>query len=288
MDRELAKYEGQYDCILFFGAMSAPGYHLNTKMFVFTDSCRWLSSRNKHDESCHFRSEREAQEWLKLEGDVYRSASRVFVGSQFVRGAIVDNYAIDSKRVVVSHFGAGFGFGDSYEKSFDGQTILYVGKGDFEKKGGVVLLKAFELIRRQVPEAQLHIVGQEHLPQMPGLTNHGFVGDRTTLVNLMRKAHVLTLPSLVDRFGIVLLEAMAAATPCVSSDYGAMPEIVGDAGLVAPCNDEAALATAIVTILKDADLARRMGERGRDRYLQTYHWDAVWNTVRSEIRSAMT
>lgn len=287
LDRELAKYEGKYDCILFFGAMSAPGYHLNKKMFVFTDSCRWLSSRNQYDESCHFRSEHEEKEWLQLEGNVYRSASRVFVGSDFVKNAIVDAYSVPSKRVIVAGLGAGIGFGEHYEKHFDGRTILYIGKGDFEKKGGLILLKAFEQVRRALPDTVLHVVGQERLPVLEGVISHGFVRDRDRIVALMRSAHVFTLPSLVDRNPITILEAMATATPCVASDYGAMPEIVGDAGLIAPCGDHEKLAESLIKLLTNTPLATRLGVNGRQRFEKKYNWDSIWKTMRSELLAGL-
>jgi starch synthase len=284
---QLQALEGQYDAILFLGAMFAPGAGHDKPLFLFTDSCRWLSSNNVHDEISHFDSPRDQAEWFALEGQVYRSAARVFVGSHFVRNAMIAHYGVSPEKVVVSGFGAGLGFGEPYEKTFDGKTILYIGKGDFEKKGGTLLMRAFEKVRRELPEAQLHIVGQDRLPAAEGVVNHGFVGERQRLVELMRMAHVFALPSLVDRFGIALVEAMAASTPCVTSDYGAMPEVVDDAGIIAPCNDVDALAAALLKLLRDKELARRLGERGRRRFAQIYNWESVWQVIRREMREVL-
>ncbi len=283
----LEPLQGQYDVILFFGAMFSPGMAIDKPMFLFTDSCRWLSSRNVHDSISHFANARHEAEWLALEGELYRKALRVFVGSDFVRDALVDHYKVAPERAVTSGFGAGTGFGDPYEKQFDGRTILYIGKGDFEKKGGTLLMKAFEQVRRVVPQAELHVVGQDRLPTADGVVNHGFVRDRGKLVELMRKAHVFSLPSLVDRNPISILDAMASATPSVASDYGAMPEMVGDAGLIAPCNDVDALAAALIRILQDGELARRMGERGHRRFEETFNWESVWKIIEREIRTAL-
>jgi len=285
--RLLAEYEGRYDVILFMGAMYAPGMHLTKPTFLFTDSCRRLSSSNPYDEISHFRDAREEAEWLGLERGLYRSARRIFTGSEFVRQSITGYYGVPPGNVIAAGFGAGIGFGEPYEKSFDGRTILYIGKGDFEKKGGTLLLQAFERVRREIPEAVLHVVGQDRLPSVPGVVNHGFVRDRQRLVELMRSAHVFALPSLVDRFGIALVEAMASSTPCVTSDYGAMPEVVGDAGLVAPCNDVDALAAALLTILRDEALARQLGAAGRQRFEQKYNWDSIWHVIRDEMRAAL-
>lgn len=285
--RQLKVLEGEYDVILFFGAMYSPGTSHGKPLFIFTDSCRWLSSRNVHDEISHFHNARDESEWFALEGQVYKSASRIFVGSDFVREALISHYGISSGQAVTSGFGAGPAFGEPYEKAFDGKTILYIGKGDFEKKGGVVLMKAFEKVRKVLPNAELHIVGQDRLPVTEGVVNHGFVRDHERLGSLMRSAHVLTLPSLVDRFGIALVEAMAASTPCIASDYGALPRIVGDAGIIAPCNDVDALAGALLKILLDKELARTLGERGRLRFKEIYNWDSVWQVIRREMREVL-
>lgn len=283
----LAPLRGQYDVILFFGAMFAPGTVIDKPIFLFTDSCRWLSSRNLYDSISHFANATHEAEWLALEGALYRKAMRVFTGSDFVRNALIERYDVAPDRVVRSGFGAGLAFGAPYTKQFDGRTILYIGKGDFEKKGGTLLMSAFEQVREVLPKAELHIVGQDRLPQVAGVISHGFVRDRNKLVELMRSAHVLALPSLVDRFGIALVEAMASSTPCVASDYGALPEIVGDAGIIAPCNDVDALATALIRILQDVDYARQLGERGRERYEETFNWDSVWKVIEREIRTAL-
>jgi mannosyltransferase len=66
-----------------------------------------------------------------------------------------------------------------------------------------------------------------------------------------------------------------------------MPEMVGDAGIVAPCGDVEALAAALVRILRDADLARAMGERGRLRFERRFNWDSVWQIIQREIRGAL-
>ncbi len=286
--KSLQSLQGQYDFILHFGAMSALGIRQTVPLFLITDSCRLLSSRNSHDEVSHFPNEQEKAEWIALEGDFYRSAMRIFVGSSFVERALVDEYRVASQRVVVSGFGAGPKANEPYEKRFDGKTLLYIGKGDFEKKGGIVLLDAFQLLRKRIPQATLHIVGQDDLPVIDGVVNHGFVRDRTVIRDLMRAAHLFVLPSLVDRNPITILEAMASATPCICSDYGAMPELVGDAGVVVASGDVNGLAAAMSTVLEDPVLSEQLGANGRRRYAQKYDWDVVWKLMRSQIDQGLT
>jgi glycosyltransferase involved in cell wall biosynthesis len=285
--RYLERRIGQYDFIINFGAMDSPGTPPVRPLIIVTDSTRKLSSANSDDVVSHFDTEEERAQFFALEGMVYRRASRIFVGSEFVRSSLINDYGVDSSRVIACGFGAGLGYGAEYQKSFDGRTVLFIGKGDFEKKGGHTLLEAFKRVRAAIPSAELGVVGQEHLPAQPGVTNHGFIRDRSRLVQLMQQAHVFTLPSLVDRNPITVLEAMAAATPCVTSDYGAIPELVGDAGIVVPRNDPEALGRALIQLLTDASEARQLGENGRRRFTARYNWDVIWQTMRAEISRAL-
>lgn len=286
-ERMLEGLRGQHDLIFFSGAMFAPKAAVDVPLFLFADFCRALSSRNPHDPISHFHSAADREQWLKSEGDLYRSAARIFVGSEFVRRALIEHYRVKADHVVVSGFGAGLGFGEPYEKTFDGRSILYIGKGDFEAKGGALLLEAFAQIRHEIPDAVLHIVGQDRLPAAPGVIDHGFVRERQRIVALMRSAHVFVLPSLVDRNPISVLEAMAAATPCVVSDYGAIPELVGDGGVTVGCGDRQGLVRAVVDVLRDRALAVRLGAAGRRRYEERYNWDRVWEIMHREINAAV-
>ncbi len=280
-------HAGQFDIILHFGAVNAPSFQIDRPMFIFTDSTRGLSSRNEYDEVSHFLDSDEQREWLGLEGSVYRVATRIFVGSQFVKNSLVTDYGVAEERVFPTGFGAGLGHAGIYEKHFDRRSVLFIGKGDFEKKGGTLLMEAFKQVRERVPDATLHLVGQDRVPEMPSVVNHGFVADRARLRELMKSAHVFVLPSLTERFGIALIEAMAASTPVIASDYGALPEIVGDSGMVVRRNDPDGLAQAIVRLLTDTALAKQFGENGRRRFEQKYNWDSVWAQMKTEIYRAV-
>ncbi|MEN8151663.1 MAG: glycosyltransferase family 1 protein [Planctomycetota bacterium] len=75
-------------------------------------------------------------------------------------------------------------------------------------------------------------------------------------------ATALVMPSRWEGFGLPVLEAFAAGTPVIASDAGALPEVAGDAALLAPPEDEAAWADALVRVAEDDDLADRLSERG--------------------------
>jgi glycosyltransferase involved in cell wall biosynthesis len=91
---------------------------------------------------------------------------------------------------------------------------------------------------------------------------------------LYAAADCFVCPSRYEGFGLPVVEAMAAGTPAVVSDGGALPEIAGDAAPVFPAGDAGALAAAIEQVLTDARFAARLIERGRHR-AEACRWERV-------------
>ncbi len=153
-------------------------------------------------------------------------------------------------------------------------VIGFVGQLD-ERKGLEWLLPAFRETWRQFPAARLALVGEG--PLRPWIEtfcreNHltgavhlaGFVAG---VEEVMRDIDVLVLPSLWEGFGIVLIEAMAAGKPCITTAVSSMPEIVvhGVTGYVVPVRDAQALGNALCELLNDPGRAAAMGRAGRQR-----------------------
>jgi len=87
----------------------------------------------------------------------------------------------------------------------------------------------------------------------------------------------LVLPSLWEGFGIVLIEAMAAGKPVITTHVSSMPEIVqhNESGLVVPVQDATALANAFATLLQNPRQATQWGENGRQRVLKMFTIDRM-------------
>src|SRR5207245_1339085 len=91
----------------------------------------------------------------------------------------------------------------------------------------------------------------------------------------LERMTVLVLPSLTtptwkEQFGHVLIEAMASGVPVVGSDSGAIPEVIGEAGLVVPEGDVRALAEAVHRLISTPGLRTNVASRGRLRVLAEY------------------
>ena len=145
-------------------------------------------------------------------------------------------------------------------------TALRLIKG----KSPELLISAFAGVLSVVPDAKLVIAGsgqeEDNLSrQIKGLniTNSVFmVGKlrKEKVAQLMAAADVFALPSKMESFGLTLLEASAAGLPVVCSNAGGIPEVFQDGfnGLLYPPGDDDAMAKAIIRLLQDRELAKKI------------------------------
>lgn len=219
---------------------------------------------------------------LDYETTLYEKMDRIFPMSRWLADSFIQDFGVRADKVVP--VGAGINLPYIKEvanKSYDSPKILFVGK-NFERKGGRQLLQAFEIVRKEVKDATLTIIGPT-LDQLPdGVTCHRFVSKYTKegidfLLSEYSSASIFVMPSLYEPFGIVFAEAMAHKLPCIGTNICAMPEIIDDriTGYVVPPNNSQVLAKRMIELLKDHKLCREMGEKGYLKYQNHYTWDIV-------------
>ena len=145
----------------------------------------------------------------------------------------------------------------------DGPLVLYAGKLSLGK-GTSVLFEAIPAIAAAAPGAHFAFAGKGELepPRRPDVHVLGVV-EQGALFALYRAASVVVVPSVwPEPLSRVLLEAMQAGRPVVATAVGGTPEVVEDrvSGLLIPKNDAPALAQAVTALLRDPDLAERLGK----------------------------
>ncbi len=101
------------------------------------------------------------------------------------------------------------------------------------------------------------------------------------------RATLAVVPSLYEGFGFPAGEAMACKTPVVSTTGGALPEVVGDAGILVPPGDSRALADGIVSLLDDPERRNRLGEEGFRRVHEHFTWERAAERMVQVYREAM-
>lgn len=165
-------------------------------------------------------------------------------------------------------------------------TIGYIGRL-VEEKGVEILVEAAAGL---AGDWRLHLVGSGPLrDKLTQIARQAGIADRLTIVDWVPSTEmpaqyhnmdVLVLPSLTrpnwkEQFGRVLVEAMMSGVPIIGSNSGAIPGVVGDAGLIVPEGDIPALRDALHRLRKDTDLRQHYASNGRHRALLHFSHERI-------------
>lgn len=229
----------------------------------------------------------EAKRDARIRFAIRETDAFVFWSSIFAQQAREDHPDIPEHKIHVMHPGIDLKKWPLREPKQPDERfkILFVG-GDLMRKGADTLIDAFETYLSDTCE--LHIATQAaYLPpairqRVEALPHAHLHLDYTTgsdpLRALFREADVFAMPTNKDAAPFVALESMATGLPIVISPIGGIPEIVmnGEAGLLVPPKDPAALAAAIKRLRDSPELREKFTRQGRAHVEENY--DANRNT----------
>ena len=283
VSRALTARSVRYDAVIQVGATftvgSAP--RRGAPYLLYCDSNLAYSRRGAPYSAASRLSDREFESALKRERDIYDAADRIWVMSDALAQSFRVDFAQPAEKIMTIY--AGMNNPPSPVSATRGSPrILFIGK-DHERKGSGALLRAFELVRRAIPVAELHMVGRPSVASdPPGVVSYGVVSratedGRTLLDELFAGASIFCMPSHYEPFGIAFVEAMSAGLACVGTAGWAMPEIIedGTTGWLVADGAVDDLAHVLIAGLCDPSLCAQMGARGRERALARFTWERV-------------
>jgi glycosyltransferase involved in cell wall biosynthesis len=223
----------------------------------------------------------QAKGWLNRR--CFARARHLVTWSAWAKASLTDEYGVPPEKVTVIPPGVETCVEAPRRGAAGGPVrLLFVG-GDFARKGGAVLLDAFQRVRaaagRGPRDLELHLVTGAVVPPEPGLVVHnGLSPNSPQLKALYQSADIFCLPTEADCLPVALAEAGAYGLPLVSTRVAAIPELVkeGETGLLVPPGDAEALAGALEALIGDVPLRRRLGEGARQ--VVRARFDAETNT----------
>ena len=289
VQRALAERAAPFDVVMQVQTLCAPGFDRGGVPYVlYTDNTMALTRR--HYPAWAPLSDGAAARWMSYEAEVCRAAAAVFTFSEFARRSIIEDYGDSPERVVSVVAGANQMLESLGEKDYAAPRALFVGR-DFERKGGPVLLDAWQSVRAHVPEAELTIAGPAQAPSgalPPGVAWVGVV-DRAALDELYRSASVFVLPSLFDPCPNVFREAMGYGVPCIGTRCCAIPEIIDDGvtGRVVPVGQSEPLAAALAEMLSLPQETAAMGAAAYASVLQGGRWSDVADRIAAHLEKEL-
>lgn len=200
---------------------------------------------------------------------VFNAATVLVTWSDWARASLVDDYGVDSSKIHVLAPGAAhayFAIGERRQAtaSTERVKVLFVG-GDFERKGGPLLLDAMRDLLRT--ECELHLVTSARVtPRANVYVHRGLSANDPELLQLFAQADLFVLPSHAECLAVVLMEATAASLPIITTDVGALGEAVEPrrSGLILPAGDGAALRQALEILSSDPALRLQLGRAGHE------------------------
>ena len=266
-------HTGTYDLPL-------PGVSRGIRHFLFCDSTWDLWQRASSNTGVY--SDKLRADAERLERMSYQQMSHIFPISEYVRQNLMAHYQIPSERITV--VGTGRGAIKPYRGSKDYQscTILFVAKGRFEDKGGLLLLEGFKRAWQRNPRLRLVIVGDERNRQqvgdVPNVEVYGFI-PLEQLQSFFEQASLFAMPALNEPWGLVYLEALSCKTPVMGLNRNALPEITQQGRFGFCINDATAqgVADALLDAFRLPERLAQMGAEGQKACLENFTWD---NTVK--------
>jgi glycogen(starch) synthase len=162
------------------------------------------------------------------------------------------------------------------------------------------LIAAMDLLKDRYPGLRLSFAGDgdERAALEADVARRGLASRATfagrlshdAIYPFLASATLVAVPSQIEPFGLVALEAAQMGRPVVASSVGGLPEVVahGKTGLLVPPGDTAALASAIASLLDNPEQAKAMGEAGRRRSESHFSWDSYLGAHESVFQTVLT
>lgn len=162
--------------------------------------------------------------------------------------------------------------------------VCFLGR-DERRKGLDVLLQAWEMVARAVPNAELLVMGADR--GSDGITWAGRVDDAEKVRGLASSAIYVAPHIGGESFGVVVVEGMAAGCAVVASELGSFQDVGGDAIHYFPTRDSAALGDALISLLDDPSAVARLASAGRSR-ASRFDWALVAAEYRAVYQKALS
>jgi glycosyltransferase involved in cell wall biosynthesis len=258
--------------------LPAPDISSGLRHYLYCDHT-WALSRVHHVHANRYTA-KAMRDFEEGERAALSQMSHVFTFGRYVRDNLIAHYGLSPDSVTAVGSGMGAIAPNTARKRFDRARLLFVAKHLFQAKGGLLLLAAFEKVRRCRPEATLTIVGSERsakfVPAMDGVEFREHLPWHE-LQRLYRESTLLVQPMLNDPWGQVYLEAMVSRTPVMGLARNGLPELVngGRHGFLVDRAEPEALAQAIICALSDPVRLEQMAAAAQRYVLATHSWDLV-------------
>lgn len=221
--------------------------------------------------------------FLNMQKKVVKKLRNIVTVSDCSRQDIARDFGLQPAGITLVHNGIDMDdFHPMPEVPRNPLRLMATCSADAPLKGLRYLLRAYAQLLERYPDLELLLVSKpnpggktERLVRALGIADKvKFVNGISTqeMVRYYAEAAICVVPSVYEGFGLPAGEAMSCGVPLISTDGGALPEIVGDAGVIVPAKNVDALVEAIDALLQDPERREELGAQGRARIEQHFCW----------------
>lgn len=236
--------------------------------------------------------------FLHMQSKVVRRLHHVVTVSENSRIDIGKAFDVDPANIHLVYNGIDTeDFSPQPDVARDPWRIMATASADQPLKGLEYLLRAIALLTERFPCISLTVVGKPNedgptqqlidvLRLKPFVSFHHGI-ETMEVRKLYAEAAIAVVPSVYEGFGLPAGEAMACGVPVISTDGGALPEVVGDAGIIVPTKNPEAIAGAIEALFNDPARRRELSARGRSRIEEQFSWTRAAQEMETLYRNVI-
>ena len=227
------------------------------------------------------KNETEANAILNRRIKAYKRSTNIVVQNSAGYTDALTNYGIPEKKLKLIYNGLEDPLKQDYTKQSN-LEFAYVGRIDFSK-GVDILIRAFAVVLKQYPQAKLKIAGKgaeensmKDLCAALGIANAvnfaGWLSDYNDIYSFIKDAYCLVVPSRLDNFPTVVLEALACKTPVIAANVGGIPDMIKneEGGYLFENENVNELADKMMNMVADQQFWQNQCMLARQRFLQNF------------------
>jgi glycosyltransferase involved in cell wall biosynthesis len=236
------------------------------------------------------RTDAQNQKSFEYQKNVFDDCTGIFPRTDYAADSVYQDYEVPRSKITVAGAGSNHNITPYSHGSYNNKNILFIGV-QFERKGGPLILEAFRLVRQKIPEVTLTIIGGELDIDEPGVEVVGRIykdqGDGLNrILEFYSRASLFCIMSIIEPFGIVVLEAQNSFVPCIVPKRFAFTETVKNEITGVHLVDETpeGLSKVMEELLNDPVKLKQMGEAAHEFVQREWTWDRAAERIEKRIR----
>lgn len=219
----------------------------------------------------------------KIALEFYKNCAGIFTMSEWLKEDLIQNTKIPAEKVHAVGGGSNIDVSKVDCSKKEGNKFIFVGI-DWKRKNGDLVVRAFEILQKTYPTAELYIAGPSTCPTSVTMnSNIHFLGRLSfdELHEYYNLCDYFVMPSEFEAYGLVFAEALCFGLPCIGKNCYAMPEFIkeGENGYLIDNSDEVELSEKMKLLIENGKKIASEVQSKRNYYADKYSWNAVADRI---------